>query len=584
MGMELATTSVVRFATALAILVGTGLCAHPAATLALAMPPADSGKPAEIRFDDASDMPAKSEQQPKDSKAPKKVDPPQATPEPPKPSRFVKGGLFKIFAPKASQGEPVQVRFEESVSEPPTGKEAPKQGAKAYPTQVAREVPKQAPKEYPTQAAKEAQALRDYPTQAAKEAQKQAPRDYPAQAAKEAAKPGAMVTPKQAPTQATKEVTTQTSIEDPKEAPTEAPREDPKNEIHYDDQLQQASCPTCGDGLLSPRHGYYDPHYGGGCAGCDGGECIPGHKPCNPGVADDTFFGRFWNGLCQCVCCPDPCYEPVWCATANAAFFVDAARPQTLMRFRYDAGIGMIFPDRAEFFWARQGSPGKGPALKKPLFGELGLDYHDFSLYNEAAAGALGLFVEVPYRTIYPEVGNHSAGFIDMNLGTKSLLLDCDLLQLTFQFRTYIPVGTPTKGLGTGHTALEPSLLLTLHLCEDTYSEIQLSEWIPIGGDQQFEGSVFHYHFSLNCLICHLLSDIDIIGTTELNGWAFQGGGFTDPLVGFKKASDATYLSAGPGLRIMFCDRVELGVGSAFALTRQHWADELIRTEIIVKF
>src|SRR5262245_16668168 len=219
MGLELATTSVVRFATTLAILVGTGICANPSA---LAAPPADSGKPAEVRFDDSTDLPAKTQQPQKDSTTPKKDDPPQSTPASPKSSK-TKGGLLRIFAPKAAQGEPVQIRFEESVSELPPAKEASKQTPREYSAQAAKEVPKQTPKEYPRQAVKEVprQAPKEYPTQAAREVPKQAPQEAP----------------KPAPTQAPKEVATQAPKEAPKEAPIEAPVEAPKNEIHYDDQL-----------------------------------------------------------------------------------------------------------------------------------------------------------------------------------------------------------------------------------------------------------------------------------------------------------------------------------------------------------
>ena len=79
------------------------------------------------------------------------------------------------------------------------------------------------------------------------------------------------------------------------------------------------------------------------------------------------MVGRFFASLYECLCCPDPCYQPSWIPEANAGFFVDYARPQTLTRFRYDAMPHLEFPDRAEYWWARsminhKGSfQGKGP-------------------------------------------------------------------------------------------------------------------------------------------------------------------------------------------------------------------------------
>jgi hypothetical protein len=43
-------------------------------------------------------------------------------------------------------------------------------------------------------------------------------------------------------------------------------------------------------------------------------------------------------------------------------------------------------------------------------------------------------------------------------------------------------------------------------------------------------------------------------------------------------------VSAGPGLRLFICDKIDLGVGSAFAFTGTHWAEELIRAEFRWRF
>src|SRR5438874_2183956 len=85
-------------------------------------------------------------------------------------------------------------------------------------------------------------------------------------------------------------------------------------------------------------------------------QVAPLQSAAGPGGRLERFFCAFHNALC----CPDPCYEPRWVPTANAALFVDFARPATLTRLRWDSGVNLIQPDRSEFFWAAQGRKGPG--------------------------------------------------------------------------------------------------------------------------------------------------------------------------------------------------------------------------------
>jgi hypothetical protein len=320
----------------------------------------------------------------------------------------------------------------------------------------------------------------------------------------------------------------------------------------------------------------------------------------------------------ECICCPDPCYEGRWLAIADSAFFVEGVRPETQQRVRWDSGIGVEFPDRSEYFWARADGHGRGPnpvaaatghggigglpvavptpggvpgagagAVPRgfPFKGETGLKYNDLSLYTEGATGRVGLFVEMPYRSIDPTLAAHAAGLGDMNVGTKTLLFDCELLQLGFIFRTYIPIGTASKGLGTGHVSLEPSLLATVKVTRDTYLEGQIAEWIPLGGDPLYEGSIFHYHFSANQVLYRILPEVPVIGTLEFNGYSFQAGRFTDPILGsFQKSSGDSYLYVAGGLRLFVCDRIDFGVAAEFAVSDHHWADQLYRSEFRWRF
>jgi hypothetical protein len=369
----------------------------------------------------------------------------------------------------------------------------------------------------------------------------------------------------------------------------------------------QAGCSSCGgDGIFS-----------GGCSSCGGGasSCRPGifhpeYCCCNFG---DSCVGRFFGGLYQCICCPDPCYVPQWTPVADSAFFVDAARPVTQMKLRWDTGLDLKDPDRAEFFWAREGVNqaaipncgntggfGKGPNCIPRT-----IDYESLTLVMEAAAGPAGIVIETPYEHFDVDPGAADAlvsgsnrccpvsGFEDIKIATKAMLLDCELMQLTFQFKTYIPSGDFHKGLGTGHVSLEPSLLFNVRVSADTYVQGQLSYWIPLGGDSVYESDIFHTHWSLNHVLWRPCPGITVVGTAELNEWSVLYGEYTIPDYGITingkttpvaGSAEATMVSAGPGIRAFFCDKIDLGVGTAFALTGNHWEEELIRAEFRWRF
>jgi hypothetical protein len=363
--------------------------------------------------------------------------------------------------------------------------------------------------------------------------------------------------------------------------PLNAAAED-SDSILDDPAVVQAGCSSCGDGggLIGPGpHSQIFPR-----CNCGSGPCIPGREACNPCVHDGVV-GRFLCGLYECICCPDPCYLPRWIPVADAAFFCEAARPITQMRFRYDGGVNLVLPDRADYFWARADGMGKGPKPAAPFLAETRLKYNDFSLYTEVATGKFSFFTEMLYRSVDPDNVAHAAGFGDMNLGTKTLFFDCELIQLAFQFRTFLPTGNFTKGVGNGHVSLEPSLIMGLRIAQDTFLQAQIAEWIPIGGDPNYMGAIFHYHTSVNQVLARILPDVPLVGTLEFSGYSFQNGSFTDPFLGpFQKAGGDAYLYLGSGIRLVVCDKIDFGFGMNFALTDRHFASELYRAEFRMRF
>lgn len=364
-----------------------------------------------------------------------------------------------------------------------------------------------------------------------------------------------------------------------------------------DPSVIPAGCSSCGSGSYSnfgaagigsrPANlaGIHDNLFNDNCATCGKLPCFPGQDGCPSCDHDDTAAGRFLCGLYNCLCCQDPCYEGRWTPISDAAFFVEQPRPVSQQRLRWDSGINMILPDRAEYFWARADGQGKGPAPTGPFLVAPRLNYNELSLYTEIAAGNLGIIVETPYRSVNPEYVDPAAGFADMNIATKTMLYDCELLQVAFMFRTFMPVGRASKGLGVGHVSLEPSLIFGIKLSPDAYLQGQVAEWIPLGGDPDYSGAILHYHFSFNRTMIRLLPDVPIIGTFEFGGFSFQDGAFTDPIDGpFQGASGRTYFYGGGGLRMFVCDRIDFGLGFQSALTEQHFSDQLIRSEFRFRY
>lgn len=277
---------------------------------------------------------------------------------------------------------------------------------------------------------------------------------------------------------------------------------------------------------------------------------------------------------------------------ADSAFFTDAPRPITQQRIRFDANLNVLFMDRATYLWARADGFGEGPLPPSitsggtnPLKAYKKLRFYDLSLYTEIASGKFSFTVNVPYRSLYADPTFHHAGFSDITVGTKTLLYDVELMQVAMIFNTYIPSGVPTEGLGNGHVSLEPSLLIGLKLGPETYLQTQVAEWIPLGGDPFYQGSILHYHFSLNHTLWRILPDVPLIGTAEFSGFSFQDGAYTDPYLGsFQQASGYSYLFAGTGLRLFICNRLDFGIGIQYSIQPNHWADPLIRSEFRFRY
>jgi len=352
-----------------------------------------------------------------------------------------------------------------------------------------------------------------------------------------------------------------------------------------------AGCSSCSKGLAPGLDAL--PTFGGegGCASCGdggcGGGCYPGRYPCDCCLDESTCCGRILGGIYRCICCPDPCYEPHWVALADAAFFQEGPRPVTQMNLRYEHVWDFPFPDKSEFLWAQSGGAGKGPHIATGA-----TSYRDLVLYNEVGIDRFSASVAIPYVQISPDNGPGTSGFGDITIGTKSMLLDCELIQFTFAFNTIVQAGNFLTGLGTGHVSLEPAALMALKLHPRTYLQSELAYRIPIGGDQTYQGPVLHYHCSLNHLLWSCGHDIQLIGVAELNGYELLGGAYSDPAVldgnghpiPLSAKTIGSIINFGPGVRLVICDKIDFGVGTAFNITSNSMGDEMLRVQFRWRF
>ncbi|WP_417748934.1 hypothetical protein [Rosistilla oblonga] len=348
--------------------------------------------------------------------------------------------------------------------------------------------------------------------------------------------------------------------------------------------LQQPEYPagTVGEPIVLSEQsltdiGYCDSGYCGSCS--DDGSCVS----CGTNNAhNDTFSGRLYSAFSAALCDGDPCYMPEWHLLESASFWVDSARTQNRTRVRWDYGIGMILPDRSEYFMAKIG--GKGPSPQPGSASINRLDYHEMSFYTETARGKFSMFTVTPYRSLYMEQAGHGAGFGDIQIGTKSMLHDTRMLQVTLQTTTSIPTGRAKHGVGTGHVSLEPALLMGLALTDRDFLQAQAAEWIPLGGDSQYAGALLRWGVAWNRIVWQ--RDAKNLMTVNLDfvGWSFQDGAYTDPVLGTQSSSNGTYVYVGPGTRFLFCGKFEFGIGGLYALSEQHFAEHLMRTELTMRY
>lgn len=288
--------------------------------------------------------------------------------------------------------------------------------------------------------------------------------------------------------------------------------------------------------------------------------------------------------------------------------YIDNPIVESLVRVRFDAAFEDRFPDRAEFFYAKcacyrmlsgpaqdPNAPGPGPGVPTAINYQQLYMNAEYSPHRRFSA-----FVEVPIRWLqaqgfqktppFPGFSNQS-GISDVTAGFKFAAVASEGTYITFQFKSYFPSGDASRGLGTNHYSVEPSLLAYHRFSDKWTLEGQVGDWHPIGGSagvptagsEGFAGDIFFYGIGPSYKI-YGGNGFSLTPVVELFGWHVLSGFQTQPFVdgvltGDREVSGMNIVNLKAGVRtgIGLHNSVYLGFGQA--LTRDDWYKHIIRAE-----
>jgi len=284
--------------------------------------------------------------------------------------------------------------------------------------------------------------------------------------------------------------------------------------------------------------------------------------------------------------------------------YLDPAAPVTMFRLRYDVANDNAYGDRGEYFYAKCGcfrQANLDPNAAGPGGLNTSVDSQTLSAYMEyATSERFSIFADLPVRFVdfssLPDPGGtmpspgSDGGLGDMNAGFKYALIADPDEYLTFQLRTYIPTGESTKGLGTDHVSIEPSLLYYRRLSQRWMFQSQFTGWTPIGGSD-FASDVLQYGAGVGYLALQTNS-VTVMPTFEAVGWTFLGGQKFNPLYGQSSANGDTIFNIKPGVRIglgdpngpMMMPSHSIYAGFGIPVTNEKFYNDLFRIEYRIVF
>jgi hypothetical protein len=286
--------------------------------------------------------------------------------------------------------------------------------------------------------------------------------------------------------------------------------------------------------------------------------------------------------------------------------YIENSTVESQVRFRFDSGLGNNVPDRAEFFYAKCGcykyvpAPGFDPDAPGPGQGiPTEINFKEFYAFAERAINQrYSVFGELPIRGIQPQgfvptglqdwVGETGLG--DLRFGGKASLISDDNRTVTAMVRMALPSGDSTKGLGTNHASIEPSLLLHNTVNDRVSIEAQLGYWKSIGGSagvnsaDSFAGDVLTWGIGPS-FEAYSSDTLSVSPVVELVGWRVIGGFQTCVTCGDDPSAGGTNIvNIKFGARAMVNGRHSIYGGFGLHLTDQVWYDKLFRFEYRLGF
>ncbi len=358
-----------------------------------------------------------------------------------------------------------------------------------------------------------------------------------------------------------------------------------------DDILPVSGCASCGSGTIGGGFGRLSRGAGASrydSVGCGGPDCSVGRTTCYA-CEHDGFFARLLCGVYEAVACPDPCYEPGWAPLMDVGFFTECVRPVSQQRIQFTSYRHMTNYDRNSYKIA---AFPLGPISQINYTISPYLTMNEASLYTEIAAGNVGLTFEVPYVGTTVDQGYGGAGFGNMTVGTKTTMVDTELLQLGSAIKTNLPVGLSLKGLGNGLVSMEMMGLFGLKISETCYLQGNLSGWVPFGGVVPFPGTMFITRFSLNKQVWEANPVIPLFLNLEYSAYYFTSGNYTPYQLGTPGPQNAmassgqSYQQLGPGIRLFMTDKLDVGFGTQFSLNPSmgSWGDQQYRVDFRFRY
>ena len=289
--------------------------------------------------------------------------------------------------------------------------------------------------------------------------------------------------------------------------------------------------------------------------------------------------------------------------------YVDDAIVGSQVRIRFDAGFKDNAPDRAEFFYPQCGCNPGGPGPRPGAANNINFQQLYFQV-EYAPIRRFSFFTEVPIRWIQPQSfipgtgdvaqGMHTglppfsnqSGISDVRAGFKLAVTASSDHSLTLQFKAYFPSGDGSRGLGTAHYTVEPSLLYYQRLSDRWAVESQIGGWLPINGSSlsgvgNYAGDIFFYGFGPSYQLVNR-ENIKFAPVVELFGWRVLGGLETvETPAGAPAVADASgtnIVNLKIGARTSFGRRNSVYVGFGQAVTHSVWYEHIVRLEYRYSF